>query len=81
MGGKKAMTQKATRTDLSKTEKASPSHGSLAGAEAVEGAVQPARQEYPEVNAAIERGLADVAAGRVHTRCSFAEYANIVIEE
>ena len=37
-------------------------------------------QEYPEVNAAIKRGLADVAAGRV-TRMSFAEYADISVED
>lgn len=37
-------------------------------------------QEYPEVNDAIRRGLADVAAGRV-TRMSFAEYADISVED
>lgn len=42
---------------------------------------QPARREYPEVKAAIEQGLADVAAGRVHTRRSYAEYADIEIED
>ena len=41
---------------------------------------QPVRQEYPEVNAAIDKGLADVAAGRV-TKMSFAEYAEIVVED
>lgn len=75
------MTQKTAPTDINKTAKASPATGSTAVAEAVEEAVQPVRQQYPEVNAAIERGLADVAAGRVHPRCSFAEYADIVIEE
>jgi len=41
---------------------------------------QTPRQEYPEVRAAIERGLADVAAGRVH-RMSFAEYADLPTED
>lgn len=42
---------------------------------------QSADKQYPEVNAAIDRGLADVASGRVHTRRSYAEYADIEIEE
>jgi predicted transcriptional regulator len=44
-------------------------------------AAQSARQEYPEVKAAIERGLADVAAGRIYTRQSYAKYADIEIED
>jgi hypothetical protein len=47
----------------------------------INNAPQSARQEYPEVKAAIERGLADVAAGRVYTRRSYAEYANIETED
>jgi len=39
-----------------------------------------ATQDYSEVNAAIDRGLADVAAGRVH-RMSFAEYTDIPTED
>jgi len=74
------MAQKTAPIDLDKTEKAPPVPGSLAVAEADEEAIQAARPQYPEVNAAIERGLADVAAGRVH-RMSFAEYADIVIED
>lgn len=43
--------------------------------------IQPLRAECPEVKAAIERGLADVAAGRVRTRRSYAEYATIETED
>ncbi len=46
-----------------------------------ENAAPPERIEYPEVRAAIERGLADIAAGRVHKRQSYAEYADIEIED
>ena len=53
----------------------------VAGTEVPTQALQPTRQEYPEVNAAINRGLADVAAGRVHTRRSYAEYADLEIED
>lgn len=78
-----------TRTDSSKVGKASPVTDSVTAAEIAikmpqAGKAVPAtpsaRQEYPEVKAAIERGLADVAAGRVH-RMSFAEYADALAED
>lgn len=37
--------------------------------------------ENPEALALVKRGLEDLAAGRVHTRRSFVEYANIDIED
>ena len=37
--------------------------------------------ENPEAFAAVKRGLADIAAGRVHTRQSYAQYADAEIEE
>ncbi len=42
---------------------------------------QSTKVQYPEVNAAIDRGLADVAAGRVYTRRSYAEYADTKTED
>ena len=69
------------QSDSSKAEKAIRSNGDNLVAE-ISNTLSPSRrQEYPEVNAAIDRGLADVAAGRVHTRRSYAEYANIEIED
>ena len=37
--------------------------------------------ENPEALAAVKRGLADIAAGRVHRRQSYAQYADIEIED
>ena len=37
--------------------------------------------ENPEALASVKRGLADIAAGRVHKRRSYAEYANIDVED
>lgn len=77
----KTITQKTTRTDTSKARKASPLSDGVTAAEVSVKVPQAPRQEYPEVRAAIERGLADIAAGRVHTRRSYAEYADIEIED
>ncbi len=74
------MAQKTTHKGLSNSGKASPITGSMTMAEVSVKVPQSARQEYSEVNAAIDRGLADVAAGRVHTRRSYAEYADIELE-
>ncbi len=38
-------------------------------------------ENNPEARASIERGLADLAAGRVHRRRSYAEYADVVLED
>ena len=37
--------------------------------------------ENPEALVAVQRGLADVAAGRIHRRQSYAQYADIEIED
>ena len=37
--------------------------------------------ENPEALAAVKRGLADIAAGRVYRRQSYAQYADIEIED
>lgn len=65
---------------LGKPQKAKPAVEGVIAAEIVVKVPQSARQDYPDVNAAIDQGLADVAAGRVH-RMSFAEYADISVEE
>lgn len=75
------MAQKTTQTVPSKAGKASSVTGSVTLKEVSIKVPQAARREYPEVNVAIDRGLADVAAGRVHTRRSYAEYADIEIED
>lgn len=75
----KTLEQGAVRTGQGKSPKALPPVESVVAAETVVKVSQTARQEYPEVNAAIDRGLADVAAGRVH-RMSFAEYAEAADE-
>jgi predicted transcriptional regulator len=74
------MAQKTIRQDLSKARKPFLTTEDATKAEASVKVPQTDEQEYPEVYAAIDRGLADVAAGRVHRR-SFAEYADIEIEE
>ena len=37
--------------------------------------------ENPEALASVKRGLADLAAGRVHKPRSYAEYANIDVQD
>lgn len=37
--------------------------------------------ENPEALAAVKRGLADIAAGRVHRRQSYAHYADLEVED
>lgn len=77
----KVMGQKsARRGSVKPRETTSPTEEATA-VEAVTAVPHSGRQEYPEVNAAIDRGLADVAAGRVHTRQSYAEYADIETED
>ena len=71
----KILEQQPSRTDLGKPRKAMlPLQGVIAAS------TQHEQEQYPEVNAAIDKGLADVAAGRVH-RMSFAEYAEISVED
>jgi len=86
----KTLGRETTRTGSGKPQKAMPPAEGATAAEIVIKVPQPeqsvpptpsARRDYPEVNAAIERGLADVAAGRVHTRRSYAEYADIEIAD
>ena len=81
----KTFTQGAARTGISKTYEAKnfveDVFEDVLMAEVSLNPPPDKRQEYPEVNAAIERGLADVAAGRVHARRSYAEYADIEIED
>jgi len=76
--------QKITQAKSSKSDKVFPVTEDTRRAERVvqvpQDEAQTSRQEYPEVRAAIERGLADVAAGRVH-RMSFAEYADLPTED
>ena len=81
--------QETTPTGFGKPYQAAPSVEGVMAAEIVINApqaekslpsTQSARQEYPEVNAAIDKGLADVAAGRVY-RMSFAEYAETSVED
>ncbi len=76
----KTLAQGAVRTGLGKSHKAMPSVKGVTAAEIAVKVPQTTRQEYPEVNAAIDRGLADVAAGRVH-RMSFAEYVEAADED
>ncbi len=81
----KMIGQETVRTGLVKPRKAvSSANGLITGGIVTEEIVinvsDSETQEYPEVNAAIKRGLADVAAGRV-TRMSFAEYADISVED
>jgi predicted transcriptional regulator len=45
------------------------------------GATSVIQQENSETLAAIDRGLADVAAGRVHRRRSYAQYSDIEIDD
>ncbi len=68
----KTLTRETPRTSSSKPRKAVP---------AVPVSTQSTKVQYPEVNAAIDRGLADVAAGRVYIRRSYAEYANSETED
>lgn len=77
----KTSEQGSVRTGPGKSYQAKPRVEDVFAAEVSIDLPQTARQEYPEVNAAIDRGLADVAAGRVHTRRSYAEYADIEIED
>lgn len=77
----RALAQGAVRTEPGKPDKTMPPAEGITAAEIIVEVPQTARQEYPEVNAAIDRGLADVAAGRIHTRRSYAEYADIEIED
>ncbi len=81
----KMIGQETVRTGLGKSRKAASSAkglvtGGMATEEVVINVPHSEAQEYPEVNAAIKKGLADVAAGRV-TRMSFAEYADISVED
>jgi len=76
----KATTMGTTQTGTVKPRKTAPVVDGVTTTEVVD-IPQSTREQYPEVCAAIERGLADVAAGRVHTRRSYAEYANIEIED
>lgn len=76
----KTLRQEAARTSSGNRHKAKTPIEGVAADEVVVKVPQTASQEYPEVNAAIDRGLADVAAGRVHTRRSYAQYADIEIE-
>ncbi len=76
----KVMGQKAAQKGSVKPREVTfPAEESVA-VEVVTNVPHSERQEYPEVNAAIDRGLADVAAGRVHTRRSYAEYADVETE-
>jgi len=77
--------QKTTQAKSSKSGKAFPlttedTRMAERAVQVPQDEAQTPRQEYPEVRAAIERGLADVAAGRVH-RMSFAEYADLPTED
>jgi len=76
----KAMTMGITRTGTVKSRKTAPVVDGVTITKVVVNIPQSAREQYLEVNAAIDRGLADVAAGRVH-RMSFAEYADIPTED
>lgn len=77
----KAMALGAMRAGTVKPRKSAPVADVMTMTGVVVNVPQVTRQEHLEVNAAIDRGLADVAAGRVHTRRSYAEYANIEIED
>ncbi len=81
----KMIGQETARTGLVKPRKATSVAenvvtGGMMTEEVVINVPHSGTQEYPEVDAAIKRGLADVAAGRV-TRMSFAEYADISVED
>jgi hypothetical protein len=76
----KTLSRETARMGLSKSHKAMPVVEGAPAAKAAIKVSKSARQEYPEVNAAIDKGLADIAAGRVH-RMSFAEYADISVED
>lgn len=81
----KMIGQETVRTGPGKPRKAASSArgvvtGGMVTEEVVINVSDLETQEYPEVDAAIKKGLADVAAGRV-TRMSFAEYADISVED
>ena len=77
----KTIAPKTTQAGLADSGKNAPIVDGVVTAEVVVNIPRPTNQQYPEVNAAIDRGLADVAAGRVRTRRSYAEYADIEITE
>lgn len=77
----KTIIRETAHTGLAKPRKATPSAGGIITEIVVIAVPRSGSQEYSEVDAAIKRGLADVAAGRVYTRRSYAEYADIEIED
>jgi hypothetical protein len=75
------MTQKTTRRASNKAGKVSP----ITQVQQIKKSDLAEHEKWlynnPEALAAVKRGLADSAAGRVHVRRSYAEYADIEIED
>ncbi len=85
------MAQKTTQTNMTKVAKASSLSGDEVRDEASfavpqEKEANPAEHEKwlhqdSQALASVKRGLADLAAGRVHVRRSYAEYADLDVED